>query len=60
MIIQRDLLSTIKPFLDKKWFISITGPRQSGKTTFLGILNTYLTEELKIIKGNLQNKGIRI
>jgi len=48
MIIQRDLLSTIKPFLNRKEFISITGPRQSGKTTFLGILNTYLTEELKI------------
>ncbi|MGB3346079.1 MAG: AAA family ATPase [Candidatus Humimicrobiia bacterium] len=48
MIIQRDLLSTIKPFLNRKEFISITGPRQSGKTTFFGILNTYLTEELKI------------
>ncbi len=47
MIIQRDLLSTIKPFLNRKEFISITGPRQSGKTTFLEILNTYLTEDFK-------------
>lgn len=54
MIIQRDLLSTIKPFLNRKEFISITGPRQSGKTTFLGILNTYLTEELKINRDSIR------
>jgi hypothetical protein len=48
MIIPRDLLSRIEPFLKRKEFISICGPRQAGKTTFLQILKNYLSENLKV------------
>lgn len=44
MIIKRNLLNVIEPFLKRKEFISIVGPRQSGKTTFLNILRDYLIE----------------
>lgn len=53
MVIQRDLLKKIKPFLKRREFISIIGPRQSGKTTFLEILKTYLSKELKIRKSSI-------
>lgn len=46
MIYARDLINKIKPFLERKEFIAITGPRQSGKTTFLELLKTYLIEEM--------------
>jgi len=42
MLIQRDLLDRIVPVLDRREFISIVGPRQSGKTTFLSILKDHL------------------
>lgn len=54
MIIQRDLIKKISLFLKRKEFISIVGPRQSGKSTFLEILKTYLSEELKIDKNLIQ------
>ena len=54
MIIPRDLSGKIEPFLKRKEFISIIGPRQSGKTTFLEILKTYLSRELKIDKNFIQ------
>ena len=50
MIIPRDLIQQVKPFLKRKEFISITGPRQSGKSTFLEIIKGYLVEELNIKK----------
>ena len=46
--IKRDLLEYIKPFLKRPEFISIIGPRQSGKTTFLGMLRNFLIENFKI------------
>ena len=54
MIIQRDLIQRIKPFLKRKEFIAIIGPRQSGKTTFLGIVKRYLCEEVRISKDLIQ------
>lgn len=50
MIIQRDLLHKIKQFIKRDDFISIIGPRQAGKTTFLEILQGYLIEGLKVKK----------
>jgi predicted AAA+ superfamily ATPase len=50
MFIQRDILKEIIPFLKRKEFISIIGPRQSGKTTLLEILENYLHIELKVDK----------
>ena len=54
MIIQRELIQKIKPFLKRKEFVAIIGPRQSGKTTFLQILKTYLCKQLKIKKDLIQ------
>lgn len=48
MFIPRDLKEKIKPFLKRNEFISIIGPRQSGKTTFLEMLKDHLSGELKI------------
>lgn len=48
MLVPRDLIQHIRPFLKRKEFISIIGPRQSGKTTFLEILKDYLTKGLKV------------
>lgn len=48
MVYDRELLNAVKPFLKRKEYIAITGPRQSGKTTFLGLLQDYLTNELNI------------
>jgi len=48
MLVPRDLNSSIKPFLRRREFISITGPRQAGKTTFLDLLRDYLRKELKV------------
>lgn len=54
MIIQRDLTEKIIPFLKRREFISIVGPRQAGKTTFLEILKRYLSSKLKIDKNLIQ------
>jgi len=53
MIIERNLLHQINPFLKRKEFISIIGPRQSGKTTFLKILRDYLIRKLKLNKNSI-------
>lgn len=54
MIIQRDLIYRLKPFIKREEFISIIGPRQSGKTTFLKILQEHLFNELKVNKELVQ------
>ncbi len=41
MIVSRDLLTQIKPFLKRKEFLAVIGPRQAGKTTFLEILKQH-------------------
>ncbi|MDQ7827216.1 MAG: ATP-binding protein [Candidatus Eremiobacteraeota bacterium] len=48
MIYPRDALSPVIPFLERKEFISISGPRQSGKTTLLKMIGAHLHGELKI------------
>jgi predicted AAA+ superfamily ATPase len=48
MIYPRDLITDIEPFLDRKEYIAIVGPRQSGKTTFLGILKKHIAVKKKI------------
>lgn len=50
MIVERELLEEIKPFLDRKEFLAITGARQTGKTTFLEIIRGYLVERKQIDK----------
>lgn len=50
MIIKRDLIEKITPFLKREEFISIIGPRQSGKTTLFGIIQDYLSKELNVKK----------
>lgn len=54
MNIQRDLLQKITPFLSRREYIAVVGPRQSGKTTFLEILQTYLCDELKVRRDFIQ------
>jgi predicted AAA+ superfamily ATPase len=51
MVIQRELINKIKPFIRRNEFISIVGPRQAGKTTFLEMLGDYLIGEIKVKKG---------
>ena len=48
MTIKRDIIDKIIPFLKREEFISIIGPRQSGKTTLFGIISDYLSTDLKI------------
>jgi hypothetical protein len=55
VLIQRDLIRKIKLFIKRNEFISIIGPRQSGKTTFLEMLKEYLIEELKVNKELIQS-----
>lgn len=54
MIIYRDLLSEIKPFLSRREYISIIGPRQAGKTTLLEILKDNLSNELGVNKEHIE------
>lgn len=42
MYIQRELEAKIKPFLNRREALAITGPRQAGKTTFIGHLQKEL------------------
>lgn len=48
MIYRRDLIKKIEPYLLRKEFISIVGPRQSGKTTFLEILKEHLAKKYNV------------
>ncbi len=47
MIIERDLLNKIEPFLKRREYIAIIGPRQAGKTTLLGAIERCLVEQMK-------------
>lgn len=48
MWVERDLIQKVAPFLKRKEFLSIMGPRQAGKSTFLDILKNYLIDQLKV------------
>ena len=42
MIISRDIIVGLEPFISRNEFLAITGPRQTGKTTLLSIIKNYL------------------
>lgn len=44
MLIQRDIIGEIEPFLKRKEYIAVVGPRQCGKTTLFEIIKSYLIE----------------
>jgi uncharacterized protein len=48
MIVKRNLLDIIKPFIKRRECLAITGPRQSGKTVLLSLINEYLEKELNV------------
>lgn len=54
MIIQRNLISQIKIFLDNKEYIAIIGSRQSGKSVFLDLIKNYLIKEKSINSDNIK------
>lgn len=54
MTVSRDLLALIKPFLKRKEYLAILGPRQAGKTTFLEILKRHILAEAAPAKPTIQ------
>ncbi len=55
MLIERDLIRLIEPFLKRREFFSIIGPRQAGKTTFLMMLKSLLLDKFKIEEGFIKS-----
>ncbi|MBI4358776.1 MAG: ATP-binding protein [Candidatus Omnitrophica bacterium] len=53
MPIARDLVGSIRPFLKRREYLSVLGPRQSGKTTLLELLKEELIDELRIPKDRI-------
>ena len=49
----RDLLDKLKKWIDRREIYAIKGPRQSGKTTLLKMLESYLIEERNINPKNI-------
>ena len=43
--VNRELEKTIKPFLERPEALSVIGPRQAGKTTFIKYIAKNLTEQ---------------
>lgn len=54
MIIQRDIIDRLTPFLKRKEYLAIVGPRQAGKTTLLGIIKDYLQNTLNATEDHIQ------
>ncbi|MBU3965139.1 ATP-binding protein [Patescibacteria group bacterium] len=54
MLVNRELINQIKPFLDKKEYLAIIGPRQSGKTTLLDLIKEYLINEKAVKPENIK------
>ena len=48
--VNRELEKTIKPFLERPEALSVIGPRQAGKTTFIKYIAKNLTEQKKKVK----------
>lgn len=48
MFVERDLLVKLYPYLERKEFIAIIGPRQAGKTTLLTMIEEYLKTNLMV------------
>lgn len=47
MTIARDLIHRLRPFLKRREFIAILGPRQAGKTTLLNMIEGVFLNEFK-------------
>lgn len=45
MLYPRRLTGSLAPFLKRREYLAIVGPRQAGKTTFLELLRKYLVKE---------------
>lgn len=54
MIIQRNLMSQIIPFLDKKEYIAIIGSRQAGKSVLLDLIRDYLIKNKNVKAVNIK------
>lgn len=52
-MIERDLAQQIMPYLARKEYVAIVGPRQAGKTTFLEIIKKIFVREVHIPAGNI-------
>ena len=57
MYINRKLEEAIEPFLDRKEVISIIGPRQAGKTTFIQHLEENLKKNKKVKFLTFENRS---
>ena len=49
----RNLMDKLKKWIDRREIYAIKGPRQSGKTTLLKMLQEYLVKEKKINPENI-------
>ncbi len=54
MIIERKLIGQIEVFLDKKEYIAIVGPRQSGKSVLLDLIKNHLIRSKNISPANIK------
>lgn len=57
MYINRELEKTVLPFIDRKEVISIIGPRQAGKTTFIKHLEEKIQKNKKVKFLTFENRG---
>lgn len=48
MIVSRDLIKRVEPFLKRREFIAIVGSRQCGKTTLLDLLKEHLVKKMGV------------
>jgi uncharacterized protein len=55
MIVKRDLLEAIKPFIKRREYLAITGPRQSGKTVLLSLIKEYMEKELGVAANKIES-----
>jgi len=58
MIIPRDILPKLEKWIDRREAFAIKGPRQSGKTTLLKILEDKLAKEGKVIFLNFEDPDV--
>jgi len=53
MLYPRRLTGALAPFLKRREYLAIVGPRQAGKTTFLELLRKYLVEKQGVDEGRI-------
>jgi len=54
VLIQRDIIDEIEPFLRRKEYIAVVGPRQCGKTTLFEMIKSYLVESRGVPVNDVQ------